>query len=130
MAQNKEDAIQQHRDMQMVMLTKQIESTERLIEVKMKMSNRMGGGGSEAHCFIANNTLMDKVEQLNSVLDSMMSEVRSTNPIVGNVLANAAKAMGLDSAAKVTGRPKHNEDGKDDGEVVKDLLMYGWLIYI
>jgi hypothetical protein len=31
MAQNEDDAIQRHRDMQMVMLTKQIGSTERLI---------------------------------------------------------------------------------------------------
>jgi hypothetical protein len=55
----------------------------------------------------------------------MMLEVRVTNPIVGNVLANAAKSMGLDSAAKVMGMPKRDEDNKDDGEVVKDLLMDG-----
>ena len=42
MAQNEEDANQRHRDMRMMMLTKQIESTERLIEFKMKMSERMG----------------------------------------------------------------------------------------
>jgi hypothetical protein len=123
MAQNEDNANQQHRDMQMVMLTKQIESTEQLIELKMKMSNRMGGGGLEAYCSMAINTLMDKLEKLNSDLDSMMSEVRATNPIVGNVLANAAKAMGLDSAAKVMGMPKHDEDDKVNGEVVKDLVM-------
>ena len=83
----------------MVMLKKQIKSTEQLIELKMKMSDRMGGGGSEAYCFMGINTLMDKPEKLNSDLDSMMSEVRATNPIVGNVLVNVAKAMGLDSAA-------------------------------
>ncbi len=125
MAQNKDDAIQQHIDMQMVMLTKQIKSTKRLIQLKMKMSDRMGGGGLEAHCFMVINTLMDKLEKLNSDLDSMMLEVRATNPIVGNVFANAAKAMGLDSAAKVTGLPKRNEDNKDDGEVVNDLLIDG-----
>jgi hypothetical protein len=125
MAQNEDDAIQQHRDMQMVMLTKQIKSTKRLIELKIKMSDRMGGGGLEANCFMAIHTLMDKLEKRNADLDSMMLEVRATNPIVGNVLANAAKAMGLDSAAKVMGMPKRDEDGKDDGEVVKDLLMDG-----
>jgi hypothetical protein len=36
MAQNEDDAIQRHRDMRMVMLTKQIESTKRLIELKIK----------------------------------------------------------------------------------------------
>jgi hypothetical protein len=114
----------------MVMLMKQIESTERLIELKMKMSDRMGGGELEAHCFMVINTLMDMVEQLNSDLDSMMSRVRSTNPIVGNVLANAVKAMGLYSAAKVVGMPKHNEDYETDGEVVEDLLNDGLLIYL
>jgi hypothetical protein len=120
MAQNKDDAIQWHRDMQMVMLMKQIKSTKRLIELKIKMSDRMDGGGSEAI-----HTLMDKLESLNANLDSMMSELRVTNPIVGNVLANATKAMGLESAAKVRGMPKRNEDNKDDGEVGKDLLMDG-----
>jgi hypothetical protein len=61
----------------MVMLTKQIESTERLIELKIKMSDRMGGGGSEAI-----EALMDKLDNLSANLDSMMSEVRVTNPIV------------------------------------------------
>jgi hypothetical protein len=75
----------------------------------------MGGGGSEADCFMAIHILMDKLEKLNEDLESMMLEVRATNPIVGNVLANVAKAMGLDSAV----------NDKDDGEVVKDLLMDG-----
>jgi hypothetical protein len=38
---------------------------------------------------------MDKLEQLNADLEIMMREVRSINPIVGNVLENAAKSMGL-----------------------------------
>ncbi len=120
MAQNKEDAIQQHRDMWMVMLSKQIKSTERLIELKIKMSDRMGGGG-----LVAIETLMDKLENLSANLDSMMSEVRVTNPIVGNVLANATKVMGLESDVKVRGMPKQDEDDKDDGEFDKDLLMDG-----
>ncbi len=95
MAQNEDDAIQRHRDMQMGMLTKQIKSTERLIELKIKMSDMMGVGGLEANCFMAIHTLMDKLEKLNADLDSMMLEVRATNPIVGNVLANAAKGYGV-----------------------------------
>jgi hypothetical protein len=118
MAQNKDDAIQQHRDMRMVMLSKQIKSTERLIELKIKISDRMGGGGLEAI-----ETLMDKLENLSANLDSMMSKVRVANPIVGNVLANATKAMGLESDAKVRGMPKRDEDDEDDGECDKDLLM-------
>jgi hypothetical protein len=125
MAQNKDNAIQPHRDMGMVVLTKQIESTERLMELKIKMSNRMGVGGLEAHYLMAINTLMDKLEQLNSDLDSMMLEARSTNSIIRNVLANAAKAMGLDSAAKEKGVPKHDKENKDDGKCVNDLLNDG-----
>jgi hypothetical protein len=104
----------------MVMLTKQIKSTERLIELKIKMSDRMGGGGSEAI-----ETLMGKLDSLSATLDSMMSEVRVANPIVGNVLANATKAMGLESDAQVKGMPKRDEDYKDIGECDKDLLMDG-----
>ena len=100
------------------MLTKQIESTKRLVELKINMSDRMGGGGLEAI-----ETLMDKLENLSANLDSMMSEVRLTNPIVGNVLANATKTMGLKSDAKVRGMPKRDEDDEDDGECDKDLLM-------
>ncbi len=95
MAQNEDDAVQRHKDMRMVMLTKSIESTERLVELKMKMSDRMGVEGSETHSLTAINLLMDKLEQLNADLASMVLELRLTNPIVGNVLDNAKKAMGL-----------------------------------
>ena len=47
MAQNEDYAVQHHQDMHMVMLTKSIESTKRLVELKMKMSNRMGVEGLE-----------------------------------------------------------------------------------
>jgi hypothetical protein len=52
------------------------------------MSDRMGGGGLEAIY-----TLIDKLENLNANFDSMMLEVRATNPIVGNLLANSTKAI-------------------------------------
>ncbi len=83
MAQNEGDANQ-------LMLTKQIESAERLIEFKMKMSERLG-----LDLFDGINNQMDKLEQLNADLEIMMGEARSINPIVGNVLENAAKSMGL-----------------------------------
>jgi hypothetical protein len=41
------------------------------------------------------NLLMAKLEKLNEQLDAMMTEKRSTNPFVGNVLAIASKAMEL-----------------------------------
>jgi len=66
MAQIEDDAVQRHRDMHMVMLTKSIESTERLGELKMKMSDRMGVEGLETHSLMAINLFMDKLEQLSS----------------------------------------------------------------
>lgn len=59
------------------------------------MSDKMGVEGLETHSLMAINLLMDKLEQLNADLASMVSEVRFTNPIDGNVLDNAKKAMGL-----------------------------------
>ncbi len=59
MVQNEDDAVQRHRDMRMLMLTKSIESTERLVEFKMKMSDRMGVEGSETHSLMAINLLME-----------------------------------------------------------------------
>jgi hypothetical protein len=85
MAQNEDDAIQRHRDMRMLMLTKSIESTERLVELKMKMSDRMGVEGLETHSLMAINLLMEKLEQLNADLASMVLEVRLTNPVVGRL---------------------------------------------
>ena len=63
MAQNEDDAYKCHRDKHMLMITKQIESTERLVEIKYKMSERMNLGGSdEAQVFSSINLLMEKLE--------------------------------------------------------------------
>ena len=121
----------------MVMLTKSIESTERLVELKMKMADRMGVEVLETHNLMAINLLMEKLEQLNADLASMVSEVRLTNPIVCNVLDNAKKAMGLDTTTangttangtKKMGMPKcdedfdNEEDVDDVGDFVEEIL--------
>ena len=95
MAQNEDDAKQRHRDMRMLMLWKQIESTERLVELKLKTSARMSLGESEAQVNFTINLLMEKLERFSGELETMMQEKRTTNSIVGNVLSMAAKAMGL-----------------------------------
>jgi hypothetical protein len=136
MAQNEDDAIQHHQDMRMLMLAKSIESTERLVELKMKMSDRMSVDGSETHSLMVINLLMSKLEQLNADLDSMVLEVRLTNPIVGNVLDNVKKAMGLETTANGTagrletteetmGMLKRDEDSDNDGDYVKEMLKDG-----
>jgi len=138
MAQNEDDAIQRHRDLRMVMLTKSIESTERLVDLKMKMYDRMGEAGGNTYSLTGINVLMEKLEQLNADLETMVAEVRYTNPIVGNVLDNAKIAMGLvtlvgktvagkanDINSLVTdtttiGMPKSNEDDDDAEGVCED----------
>ncbi len=96
MAQNEDDAEQHHYYMRMVMMSKQIKSTENLVELKLKTSERMSLSGSEAQVFLSINILMKKLETLNEILDkNMMNKMRKTNPIARNVLAVAAKAMGV-----------------------------------
>ena len=132
MAQNEDNAVQRHCDLRIVMLTKSIESTERLVDLKMKMYDRMGEAGCDTYSLTAINLLMEKLEQLNADLETMVSEVRLTNPIVGNVLDNAKIAMGLvtpagkgdDSNRLVTditrGMPKCEEEDDNDEGVCKD----------
>jgi hypothetical protein len=95
MAQNKDDTEQCHCDMRMLMLLKQIESTKWLVELKLKTFARMSLGESEAQVNFTINLLMEKLERFSRELETMMQEKRTTNPIVGNVLSMAAKAMGL-----------------------------------
>ncbi len=136
MAQNEDDANQHHRDIRMMMLMKQIESTESLIELKMKMPEMIG-----VDLFAVINNLMDKLEWLNADLEMMMGEVRSIDPIVGNVLENAAKSMGLSVTMDVMSNCSvgggsigsiavgelvipndNNEKGLDSASKVDDLL--------
>jgi len=60
----------------MVMLTKSIESTERLVELKMKMYDR-------SNSLMVMDLLMEKLEQLNTEIASMVSEVRLTTQLLG-----------------------------------------------
>ena len=123
MAQNEDDAIQRHRDLRMVMLTKSIESTERLVDLKMKMYDRMGEAGGDTYSLTGINVLMEKLEQLNADLEKMVSEVRFTNPIVGNVLDNAKIAMGLVTLVGKTLAGK----GHDTNSLVTDTTTIGML---
>ncbi len=101
------------------------------------MYDRMGEAGGDTYSLTGINLLMEKLEQLNADLETMVSEVRLTNPIVGNVLDNAKIAMGLvtlagapssekvnDSNGLVTGTtrgmPKCDEDDDNDESMFED----------
>jgi hypothetical protein len=126
MAQNEDDADQRHRDMRMLILTKQIESTEWLVELKLKTSARIMSlvGSDEAQVNFAINLLMEKLEGLHGVLETMMEDTRTTNPIVGNVLSMAAMAMGLAKGARAKGLARGDEDDikQNSADFVSDML--------
>jgi hypothetical protein len=92
--------------MRMLILTEQIESTERLEELKLKTSARMSLVSSEALVNFAINLLMEKLEGFHGVLETMMEETRTPNSIVCNVLSMAAMAMGLEKGAMAMGLAK------------------------
>ena len=127
MAQNEDDAEQRHRDMRMLIVTKQIEYTERLVELKLKTSARMSSADSEAQVNFAINLLMEKLEGYHGVLETMMEEKRTINPIVGTVLSMAATAMGLakgDEGATAIGLEKGDDDDIElnTADFVSDML--------
>ncbi len=96
------------------------------------MYDRVGRDGSDTYSLTAINLLMDKLEQLILDLESIVLEVRLTNPIVGNVLDNAKIAMGLVTPAvkgddsirlvmdNTRGMPKCDEEDDNDEEVGED----------
>jgi hypothetical protein len=105
MAQSEDDAMHRRRELQLVQLTKLIESTEKCIELKIRMVERIGNGDSNAQINFSINSLMKKLEGLNSQLEQSSTETTSTNPIIGLVLEQAAVAMGL---------PKRDDAHDDD----------------
>ena len=106
------------------MLSKHIESTKRLVELKLKTSARMSLGESEAQVNFTINLLMEKLERFSGELETMMQEKRTTNSIVGNVLSMAATAMGLEKGATAMGLAKGDEDNNEQNsaDFVSDKL--------
>jgi hypothetical protein len=97
----------------------------------------MSSAGSEAQVNFAINLLMEKLEGYHGVLENMMEEKRTINPIVGNVLSMAATAMGLakgattairlakgDGSATAIGLEKGDDDDIEENteDFVSDML--------
>ena len=102
-------------------------ASEWLVELKLKTSARMSSADSEAQVNFAINLLMEKLVGLHGVLETMTEETRTTNPIVGNVLSMAAKAMGLakgDEGATAIGLEKGDDDDIElnTADFVSDML--------
>ncbi len=84
----------------------------------------MSSVGLEAQVNFTINLLMEKLEGIHGVVETMMEETRTTNPIVGNVLSMAATAMGLAKGAMVMGLAKGDEDDieQNSADFVSDML--------
>jgi len=105
-AQNEDDAAHRRRELDVVRLSKLIESTEKQIELKLKLAEKFGEEYN-AHFMMSINLLMEKLERYNEELEKYGSDATTQSPIVGSVLMQAARAMGL---------PKNDEDAADDND--------------
>ena len=106
MAQNEDDAVHRRRELNVVRLSKLIVSTEKQIDLKLKMADKFGEE-YHAQLMMSINLLMEKLEQLNDELERSGSDTTTQNPIVGSVLMQAARAMGL---------PKNDGEATDDND--------------
>jgi hypothetical protein len=95
MAQNEDDAVQRHHDMRWATITKMMDTTQKMIDVKMKLADSMVGNGMGDELRVSVLKMMEKIENWNEELELMMEEKRESNPIVGRVLKHAARSMGL-----------------------------------
>ena len=93
MAQNEDDAVQRHRDMRWATITKMIDTTQKMMDVKMKLADSMVGNGDELRMSVLK--MMEKIEKWNEELEIMMDEKHESNPIVGRVLKHAMHSMVL-----------------------------------
>jgi hypothetical protein len=102
MAQNKDSVAQAHRDMRLVTIMKRVELTQKMVEMKISMWEKMGDGDAKDKMYESIQDLFDKSEDLHTQLQDIGSEERVYNPIVLSVLSAVATSMGL-SKGKMSG---------------------------
>ena len=93
--------------MRLVTILKRAELTQKMIDVKMSMWEKMIDGAAKERIYESIQDLFDKSENLQTQLQDVGSEERVCNPIVLSVLSNVATSMGLSY-------------GKTSGEVESD----------
>ena len=97
MAQNEDSAAQAHRDLRVVTIMKRAELTQKMIQMKMTMWEKMVDGAAKERMYESIQELFVKSEDLETQLQDVGSEERVCNPIVLSVLSNVATSMGLSS---------------------------------
>ena len=111
-AQTEDEAEHCRHELDVVRLSKLIDSTEKHIDLKLKMVEKFG---EEYHAqfMMSINLLMEKLDRLNEELEKSGRGETKQNPIIGSVLKQAARAMGL---------PKNDED-YDNDDFVSSVLQ-------
>ncbi len=109
MAQNKDSAAQAHHDMCLVTIMKRAELTQKMIEMKMSMWEKMIDSAAKEKIYESIQGLFEQAEDLQTQLQDVGLEVRVCNPIVLSVLSTVATSMGLSSGK--------TSSGKTSGEV-------------
>jgi len=97
MAQNEDSAAQAHRYLRVVTIMKRAELTQKMIQMKMTMWEKMVDGEAKERMYESIHELFVKSEDLETQLQEVGSEERVCNPIVLSVLSNVATSMGLSS---------------------------------
>jgi hypothetical protein len=115
MAQNEESAAQAHRDMRMTGIMKRIENNTQLVKIRMSLWKELDKGEVKNTMMKYISDLLEKGEHLDRELEGMIAEGRISNPIVNQLLFNAASSIGC----KIGGNDEV-VGGKTSGEVLAD----------
>jgi len=109
MAQNEDSAAQAHRDLCIVTIMKRAELTQKMIQMKMTMWEKMVDGAVKEIMYELIHDFFVKSEDLETQLQEVGSEERVCNPIVLSVLSNIATSMGL-SSLKTSGESESDSN--------------------
>ena len=101
MAQNKDDAVQHHHDMRWATSTKMMDTTQKMIDVNMKLADSMVGNGMGDELRMSILKMMEKIEKWNEELELMMEEKRESMSIVGRVLEHTTRSMRLTAHLRI-----------------------------
>ena len=96
MAQNKDRAAQAHRDMRLVRIMKRAELTQKMIEIKMSMWEKMGSGVFKDKILESIENLFVQLEDLQTQLQEIGLQECVSNPIVVSVSLKCSNFYGFD----------------------------------
>jgi len=102
MAQNEDDAAQRHHDMRWATITKMIDTTQKMIDVKMRLADTMVG----------NAGMGDELRM------SVFKMVPSTNRRTDDTLSNVDSGLGVATVTKTGGTSMNDDDNFVTGSLL------------